>query len=119
MLTSIYSRVRLVCGNHPSSDVYLVPHEGNMGQDMFYACPKYYAENRSVGESQCMNRISLTDLDKIIMHISDVIEQAEENGSSIRIEGMCWKTGRGIECRVLRETKDHIDVAVINRRVLR
>lgn len=46
---------------------------------LFYACPKYYPENREPGEPSCMMRMNLIDAEGVLEEFSKIIEEDEAN----------------------------------------
>ena len=83
MITNLWSQIQLYCANH-EEPVHMVPHEaatsrisqslyGNT-QNTFYSCPKYYPENRTDGEPACRNHISITEFERMLGHLSQLIE---------------------------------------------
>ena len=131
MIQNLWTKIRLVCGNHDASEepVYMSPHTaaggsvarslyGNNSMNMFYACPKYYPENRTAGEPLCRNHISMSEFENMLSYISSIIEEDEINGGSVDLVGTKWKSKKGVEFEIIRQTTSHIDVRCVDRRAL-
>lgn len=119
MIRNIWGKVRIFCGNHgEDATIKMKGHEGAEDLDMFYSCPKYYPENREEGEHPCGNRLSISDYEQCVQHISDMLEQAEENGAVINLTGHRWADKKRTTFCVIRHTPNHIDVLVLNKQAL-
>ena len=130
MILNIWSRVRLFCGNHGDDySIEMVPHEaatsaisqrlyGSSEKNMFYACPKYYPENRESGEKCCRNHISVAEFEKMLNHITELMEEDALLGAETNIVGAKWKSRSGVEYRVIHQNDKHIDVVCLNRKGL-
>lgn len=105
--------LKLVCGNH-GEDHSIALQIQSGPHSLFYACPKYHAENRSAGEHPCFNRLTLKDYEKILSHISDLMMGDEV----LCLDNYKWKTKNGIECKVLSCTAEEIVIEVVNRPAL-
>lgn len=46
---------------------------------LFYACPKYYPENREEDERACTMRLNLVDAEAILEKLSKIIEEDDNN----------------------------------------
>ena len=112
-----YSWLELICGNHDEDTS--IPMEIKIGPSSpFYACPKYYEENRTPGERKCVNRISEVDYERILAHLSDLIMEADERGEVLDLTNHEW-TRNGICCKVVRHNgMDKITVRVLNKKAL-
>ena len=124
MLTNFWSRVRIFCGNHEdSTTIMMIPHSpasGNVSAslygnqtNMFYACPKYYPENRSEDEKPCRNHISLKEFEGVVNHLAELIDDGV-----VDIVGERWKSKQGVEYCVIRQDDTYFDVLCLNRKGL-
>ena len=116
MIPKIWNKISIVCGCH-KHPVPMEPHDGKDGKDMFYSCPKYYEENRDYGEKACGNRLSIRDYEKIVKHISDILEETYKNRGTICLTGLKWKDN-SIEYEVIEHSGSKIIVAVKNNRII-
>ena len=122
MIKNIAKKIHIYCGCHGEKDrIMLEPHEpSSPGMSMFYACPKYYPENREEYEQACANRLSVSDYEKMIVKISDILEEALGKRAVINLRGMQWSNGNGVYFKIVgHDSKSgDIDVFVINKRAL-
>lgn len=130
MIINLWTKVRLYCGNHPDTDekTEMRPHEapsGNMARslygsqlNMFYACPKYYQENRADGEKLCRNHISTKEFEGMLNHLAGILEKGEEYGGTINLVGEEWSSRQGVKFKVVKHTSNHIDVKCLNSKSL-
>lgn len=130
MIINLWSKIRLVCGNHGENEEELMlPHEaassnmsrslyGNASMNMFYSCPKYYPENRAKDEPCCRNHISMKEFEGMLSYLSSTLEDAQLNGSTMNLTGLKWKSKTGVEYHVLSHTESSIRVKCLNKRAL-
>lgn len=72
MIKNLWSRITFCCINgheHP------IPFRVQAGKTNFYACEKYFQENRTPEERACANRLNLDDAQGIVLKLSDLIEE--------------------------------------------
>lgn len=120
MVKNIWSKIKLVCGNHgEDTSIEMIPHDGAEGLDLFYSCPKYYPDNRPADERPCGNRINLVEYQAAVEHISDVLEENESMGGSVDLRGHKWTNKKGIQFEVIAHKRDKIVVKCLNTRALR
>lgn len=121
MILNLGKMVHVYCGNHgDDNSVELMSHEGAPGMDMFYSCPKYYDENRKPGERACSNRLTIPEYERMLNHISEILESVESAGNSIDLTNHTWKDKvRGYEFKILKHNKSRINVSVKNVRAIR
>ena len=117
MITGMWKNMRLICGNpaHSSTETMFIRQTA---EDVFYACPKYSPENRTMGEKPCMNRISIHEAEKMLEKLSDKIQEEEENLGSFFAANYRFET-RTARYRVLKQTPDELIIQVLNKRALR
>lgn len=127
MIENIWSKVHIYCGNHGENHgIKMVPHEqsqlarfgGGIGS-MFYACPKYYPQNREKDEKACYNRISISEMEEMINYISDKIESPDAVFAEVNLKGLTWKNKRGTKFKIITFTHSRIDVLVLSQQSLR
>ena len=112
LITGTWEDVKLVCIYRHDEPVEMEIKEGP--SSLFYACPKYYAENREEGERACNNRLNLIDYDKMIATIDKKRYEAEMNSEKINLKNYTWKTSKGIEYTVLSHEGDKLVIGMIN-----
>lgn len=113
MMYKGWDYVTVVCGNHDSDDVEMRICEGP--HSLFYACPKYYPDARKEGERACANRINLIEYERMLMHLSDMLEK---NGVQWNLAHHKWKQ-KGIEFEVLSHEEKGIVVKMLNKTALK
>lgn len=114
LINGIWADITLVCGNHEK------PIEMNIQQgphSPFYACPKYFEENRKEDEHKCANRLNLIEFEKMIDHINEMICLEAMESNTICLKNHAWKM-KGIEYKILVHHEEKIVVQCINRPAL-
>lgn len=110
-----WENVHLYCAAHDK----LVEMELKQGpHSLFYACPKYYPNNREPGEHACYNRLNLIDCEKMLSRIAELIIEADANGQKLDVTNYTW-TEKGITYKVLSYSPSRLDVSVFNKPSLR
>ena len=84
---------------------------------LFYACPKYYKDNRKIDEKKCDNRLSLEEYNKAIEHVVNLLSEAENEGSLLNLTNYKWKKN-GIEYKVIKHTDTEIKITILNKRYI-
>lgn len=127
MIENIWKKIHIYCGNHGDDySIKMVPHEqsqllrfGGGSGSIFYACPKYYAENRNPDETACFNRISITELEEMVEYISDQIESPDSVFAEVNLKGLTWKNKHGTRFKIINFSSSRIDVLVYSQKSLR
>ena len=78
----------------------------------FYNCPKYKDDQREANERKCSNRISPVEYEKMIDHISKILEDAELNNEKLNLAGYKWKS-KGILFEVFEHDNEKIKIPII------
>ena len=117
MIKNFWKKIILVCGNHSDEEITMDIINGPMS--LFYACPKYYPENRKPGERACANRINLVDFEKMVEHLSELYEENFVEGNLINLTGYRWVYKKVIQYEVIEHNQDHIKVKMLNKKALR
>lgn len=124
MIQNLWHAVQITCGCHNDQKIPMVPHEGSttfvqggVQNSLFYSCPKYYPDQRNEGEKPCFNRLSIDEYEDLIMHLSNLLEDAECSGATVNLAGIRWKNKKGTLFEVLKHNSKGIRVAVMNRQV--
>lgn len=117
MLQNIWNKTKIVCACHGEEypEMSIRPGVGN--KSMFYACPKYYPENREKGEVACVNHINDVEMEKILKKISSEASEQMQFGQSPFLMNYSFKI-KDIEVKVVSQTDDELKVAVKNRKAL-
>lgn len=114
MITGSWGDTKLMCGNH-EKPVEMVIQQGP--HSLFYACPKYFGENREAGEHICANRLNLVEFDKMLDHINALLCEEAAVNNAICLTNYSWKS-RGVEYKILSHTSSGIVVQCLNRKAL-
>lgn len=124
MIKNLWNFIHVYCGCH-QENVELQVHEGaqnqNSGADYlsaFYACPKYYEENRRPGEKACLNHISIQDYQDMVEHLSSILEAGMKEGISVNLQGLSWTNKRDVEFKVFEHSRDGIGITAVNKRAI-
>jgi ectoine hydroxylase-related dioxygenase (phytanoyl-CoA dioxygenase family) len=116
MIKGSWDNVRLVCCHRHDEPV---PMEIQQGSTLFYACPKYHAENRTEDERACNNRLSLQDYTKMLEHLHEIMIKSELADEKINLTNHTWKDKKGIEYKVLQDVNGKLVVEVLNKKAIR
>lgn len=117
MIKNFWNNVILLCGN-PNHTEEISMSIVNGTHSLFYACPKYSEENRNNNERACPNRINLIDYEAMLNHISEMVEQAILDNTTINLTSHKW-TKKGITFEVISFSEDKIVVTVLDSRKFR
>lgn len=109
MITGLWKMIEIYCGNNHEELVPLQPVQGPLS--LFYACPKYYEDNRKENEKKCSNRINLNDYNSLVEHLTKILSEAEENDEILNLEGYKWKS-KGIMYEVFKHNDRKIKIKV-------
>ena len=82
---------------------------------LFYACPKYYPENRSKDEPACPMRLNLIDAQAILEEFSKMIENDEELGIECNYANKEF-TYKMIKVKVIAIQKENLSLIFITER---
>lgn len=121
MISGIWGKTKLVCcnGHDAPQEMYIrqsVDSKRNF-EDVFYACPKYNPENREPGEHVCMNRISISEFEKMLGVISDIIVESERNDEIINLTNYRFET-KVAKYRVVSHKPHEIVVEALNKKAI-
>lgn len=75
MIKNLWNRTVFCCNYRHEHPIKMNVIQGPASP--FYACPKYYPENREEGEPSCMMRLNFVDAEKVLDAFSDIIEKDE------------------------------------------
>lgn len=118
MIKNLWQNTKICCGNHPHEENVVEMNIQDGPSSPFYACPKYYPENRNEMERACANRINFVDFEKFIDHISEFIEEANRNKETPALVGHIWKY-KTITFEVIEYKYGNIKVKMLNRKALK
>ena len=117
VLKGSWKYVQVVCGNHgDQNDIIMTIQQGP--HSLFYACPKYFPDNREPEEPPCVNRINLIDYEKMLSYIADVMVNAERNGEICNLTNYKWEKN-GIQFMVLSHTDEKLIIKMFNKKSFR
>ncbi len=117
MIKNLWKHITLTCGNGHTEEVVMDLKQGPLS--LFYACPKYYPENRKEKERACANRLNLVDFEKMLDHMTEKIEKGMDQGIEINLTGYQYRDRKGTQYTVLKHSKDDLKIEVLNRRALK
>lgn len=113
-MLNLWDDVTVVCGNHGEEMPKLHIQEG---QSVFYACPKFWAQNRADKEPVCFNRINLIEYTKMLDHIGAILAEAEENDEVRILTNYTWKS-KSITFTIVSHVNNKIVVKMVNEAAL-
>ena len=109
MITNLWKTIKIYCGNNHDELVELQPVQGPLS--LFYACPKYYEQNREKNEKMCDNRLNLNDYNALVEHLTKIISEAEEENMILDLTGYKWKN-KGVSYEIFKYSDISIKVKV-------
>jgi hypothetical protein len=114
LIKGIWDMVEVYCGDTiKHSEPQKLEIVQGVFNGYFYNCPKYRDENREEGERKCCNRISPVEYEKMIDHISKLLEDAEMNNQITNLVGYKWKKN-GVMFEVTEHKNEKIKINMLN-----
>lgn len=118
MIKNLCDLIEVYCNNgHAEPIAFYMKDGSDMNKDSFYACPKYYPQNRTEHERACNNNLTITDYIKMVDYIDKKITDAELNDEKINLTNFQFKIGM-VQYRVMEHSERKIKMAVINKRAI-
>ena len=118
MIKNFCDMLEIYCGHGHSEQIPMYMKEGaGYGRDSFYACPKYYPENRTPDERACNNNLTITDYLKMVDFLDKKLSNAELNDEKINLKNFKFKIGQ-VEYTVIDHTSRKIKISVVNRKAI-
>ena len=118
MIKNLCDMIEIYCGHGHSEPIPIYMKDGaGMGRDSFYACPKYYPENRTEDERACNNNLTITDYLKMVDWIDKKLTDAELNDISLNLTNTKFKIGQ-VEYTVFLHTTKKIKISVVNKKAI-
>lgn len=114
LISGIMANIELYCGNH-HEPVRMSLIQGPFSA--FYACPKYNDEERKPGEHKCANRLSVTNLERMVDHINSMLCDNGSLNNSVNIKGHVWRDN-GVDYKILVHNRDKICVQCLDHSAL-
>lgn len=115
MIKNIWGTIKLYCPRHEEP----IPLEIQNGSKvLFYACPKYNPMNREQHEIACRNFIYLNEYEKMIEHVSHLLEVADMNNEVIDLTNHKW-SDNGIDFEIFKYSDNDIRIKMLNRKALK
>ena len=112
-MSGAWQKTKLICKCHGDDLSHEMVLE-QIGKSLEYICPAYFEDRRKEGESQCKNRLSLPDHEKILNHIADTLISGAMNDEVINLTNHSWKR-KGISYTCTKYSDDEIIVTVENK----
>ncbi len=111
-----WKNIRFVCcKNHKEPQQMQEMAKAN---SIFYACPKYFPENRDKDEPACINAIFINDAEKAVKEINDRLGAAAMKEQELNMANVKF-TIDNVDYTVLKDDNGKMDVAVYNRKMVR
>lgn len=119
MIKGLCAMIDLYCGNDHENPIPFYMRDGaGMGRDSFYACPKYYPENRDKDERACNNNLTITDYLKMVNYLDKILTKAELDGEQLNLTNIKFKIGQ-VEFTVFEHSGKHIRISVVNKKAIK
>lgn len=117
MIKNFWKKIILVCGNCHDEEIIMQLIQGP--SSLFYACPKYYPENRKQGELACPNRINLIDYEKMVDYFSTRLEESLLSGCKENLTNVTWEYKKTIVFKVIKHTDEELKISMYNKKAFR
>ena len=118
MIKNLCDMIEVYCGNGHKEPVALYMRDGSdMGKDSFYACPRYYPENREPGERACNNNLTITDYIKMVDYLDKILTEAELNDEKVNLTNRKFKIGQ-VNYTVFEHTNKKIKISIVNNKAI-
>lgn len=118
MIKNLCDLIDVYCDNGHKEPIHFYMKDGtDMNKDSFFACPKYYPNNRNSDERACNNNLTITDYLKMVDYIDKTITEAELNDEKTNLTNLQFKIGM-VQYRVKSHTDRKIKIAVLNKRAI-
>lgn len=118
MIKNLCDMIEIYCGHGHSDLIPMYMRDGSdFGKDSFYACPKYYPENRTSEERACNNNLTITDYIKMVDHIDKTLTEAELDCTRLNLTNYKFKIGQ-VEYRIFEHSPKKIKVLVLNKKAI-
>ena len=116
MIKNLCDMIEIYCGHGHKDPIPMYMKDGaGYGRDSFYACPKYYPENRDEDERACNNNLPITEYIKLVDKIDKILTNAAMNDQEINLTNMKFKIGQ-VEYTIFKHTNRKIKVSVVNKK---
>ena len=115
-ISGTWDDIKLVCTNRHEIPVDMIIQQGP--SSLFFACPKFDANNCEPGEQRCNNRLNLVDHERMIDHLDTMRFEAEMNNEKPILKNHKWDTAKGIQYVVLSHEGDKMVVGMYNKRAI-
>ena len=118
MIKNLCDLIEIYCGHNHAEKIPMYMKDGaGMGKDSFYACPKYYPENRTPDERACNNNLTITDYLKMVNYIDKKLTEAELKDEKLNLTNVKFNIGQ-VKYHVLKHTEQKIQIAILNKRAI-
>lgn len=84
----------------------------------FYACPKYFPENRTPDERACANRLNFIDAEEIVKKLGNIIAGDQMNGDAVDYTNYEFDY-KSIHVKVLEYKDKSIKLGILSKKALR
>lgn len=111
-------KISFWCINHDKPIEMII----QQGVSQFYACPKYFPEERKENEKMCVNRMTIIDAGGIIQKfasICDSVDPFEESVNYYNYSFIYKGTRSKIKVRIIKYTDDEIRFGIQNLTALK
>ena len=117
VVKNLWGITEFYCSYRHSEPIKMVYKQGPTS--MFYSCPHYYVDSiNRPNDRSCTNRLSFDDAEAIVLKLSDLILEKEENGETADFTNFTFKY-KSIEITVIKYSLTSIHLLILNRRALR
>lgn len=118
MIKNLCDIIEIYCGHGHKEEIAMYMKDGaDMGMDSFYACPKYYPENRKIGERACNNNLTITDYIKMVDYIDKILTVAELNDEKLNLTNSHFKIGQ-VGYHVMEHTNKKLKIEILNKKAI-
>lgn len=118
MIKNLWSYIELYCGNPIHKEPIKLVEKYTPTNTLFFACPKYFAQNREDDEKMCKNSIYTNDYEKAVEEIEKRLVENAKQDIEENLEGLRWTSKNGICYEVFSHSNDKIKIKMINKRAM-
>lgn len=116
MIKNLWSTISFWCIHRHSEPVEMQVQYGPSSP--FYACPKYFPQNRDPDERACANRLNFVDAEEIVKKLGNIIATDQMNGNMIDYTNFEFDY-KSIHIKVLEYKDKAIRLGILNKKALR
>lgn len=116
MIKNLWNKISIFCIHGHEEPIPMKIQQGPSSP--FYACPKYFEQNREPGERPCGNRLNFIDAENLVAEFSRRVEEDIANGGMTDYTNMEFDY-KLIHVKVLKYSEKEIKLGILNRKAFK